>query len=114
MFLSVIAVVRWALLVFVFVLLLGAFIGFFELGFQSLLGYPLPDWSPVQYVGAAFAMGFIYVIGEIVWHPIGQVLVDADKATDSLWKRLLRVLILILIGMLPIVAYMVWQLRLGG
>lgn len=59
-------------------------------------------------------MGFIYVIGEVVWHPIGRVLVDADKATDPLWKRLVRVLILILIGMLTIVAYMVWQLRDGG
>jgi hypothetical protein len=104
-------VLKGILIVSGFVLFLGVFIGLFELGFRSLLGYPLPDWSAVQYVGAAFAVGFIYVIGEIVWHPIGRVLVDADKVTDPFWKRLLRVSLLILIAMLPIVAYMVWHLR---
>ena len=105
------SVARSLLLVLAVIFVLGVLIGIFELGFSTVLGYRLPSWSAAQYLGAAFLIGLVYFVGEIIWHPIGRVLVDADKATDPLWKRLLRALILVVIGMLPIVVYMVWQLN---
>jgi hypothetical protein len=33
-----------------------------------------------------------YILGEVLWHPIGRVLVDGDKVTDPLWKRSMRLL----------------------
>ena len=106
--------VRKALLLLALIFFVGVSIGFVELGFRSVLGYEFPSWSPIQYLGAVFLVGLVYLVGEILWHPIGHVLVDTDKVTDALWKRSLLVLILILLGMLPIAAYILWRVSANG
>jgi hypothetical protein len=72
-------------------------IGLIELAFDIGFGGAVPRWSPVTFIGAAFALGFAYLVGEVLWNPIGRILVDADKLTDPLWKRFFRVLLILAI-----------------
>ncbi len=55
-----------------------------------LQGKGLPKWSLLTYVGAAFALGFCYLLAEAIFSPISRILIDSDKVTDPLWKRSLR------------------------
>jgi antitoxin HicB len=50
---------------------------------------------------AAFALGAGCILAEVLWHPVGKILVDRDKVTDPLWERSLRLLaILTIVGVL--------------
>jgi len=55
-----------------------------------LQGKGLPKWSLLTYVGVAFMLGFCYLLAEAIFSPISRVLIEADKVTDPLWKRFLR------------------------
>jgi hypothetical protein len=50
------------------------------------------------------------VICEIVGYPIQKILIEPDKVTDPLWKRSLRVLVMISIAGFFIAVSMMWQL----
>ena len=77
----------------VFVFLTGCVVGGCAL-VEGLLfgGRGLPRWSLTSYIVAVFVIGCAYIVGEVVFRPIGKILVDDDKVTDPLWKRLLRLL----------------------
>jgi hypothetical protein len=87
-----------------FVFAIGAVIGGVELVFRLLAGHGLPRWSPLTYIGVTLALGFIYIVAEVLWHPIGRVLVEPDKVSDPLWKRSMRllaifaILVVVLVG----------------
>ncbi len=84
-----------------FVFVIGVSVGGVELIFRLLAGRGLPRWSLLTYIGAAFALGLGYALAEVLWHPVGRILVDSDKVTDPLWKRSLRLLaILTVVGAL--------------
>ena len=57
------------LLLLALILLVGFSIGFVEIAFRFVSGYDLPNWSPIQYLGAAFLLGLGYLVAEILWHP---------------------------------------------
>ncbi len=105
---------RKIFLLLIMIFLAGLSIAIVELPFRWMLEDKLPSWTLAQYVGVIFGTGLVYVIGEIFWHPVGRILVDADKVTDPLWKRGLRALILVVFGMIPILVYIVWELSQAG
>jgi hypothetical protein len=72
------------------IFVIGAVCGVFGLVLDLLQGKGLPKWSFVTYIGAAFALGVVYLLAEAVWYPIGKVLIEPDRVTDPLWKRSLR------------------------
>jgi len=85
----------------VFVFVIGVSLGGVELIFRLLAGRGLPRWSLLTYIGAAFALGLGYILAEVLWHPVGRILVDRDKVSDPLWQRSLRLLaILTVVGAL--------------
>lgn len=81
-------------------LVIGAVVLLLELLLRLVQGQGLPKWSATTYLSAAFGLGVAYLVAEILWGPIGRVLVDQDKVSDPLWKRSLRLLVLIgIVGM---------------
>jgi MFS family permease len=91
----------WLLWTIAFVFVMGVSVGGGELIVRFLVGRGFPRWSLLTYIGAAFALGLGYVLAEVIWHPVGRILVDRDKVTDPLWKRSLRLLaILTVVGAL--------------
>ena len=84
----------WAI---AFVFVIGVSVGGVEVIFRLFAGPGLPRWSLVTYIGAAFALGLSYILAEILWHPVGRILVDRDRVTDPLWKRSLRLFAILMI-----------------
>jgi len=72
------------------IFVIGALCGVFQLVLDLLQGKGLPKWSLLTYVGVAFMLGFCYLLAEAIFSPISRVLIEADKVTDPLWKRFLR------------------------
>jgi len=79
------------------IFVIGAVCGLFGLALDLLQGKGLPKWSFVTYIGAAFALGLLYLLAEAVFYPIGKVLIEPDRVTDPLWKRSLRLAALLAI-----------------
>jgi len=79
------------------IFVVGALCGVFELVLGLLQGKGVPKWSLLTYIGVAFALGLLCLLAEAVWYPIGKVLIEPDRVTDPLWKRSLRLVILLAI-----------------
>ena len=79
------------------IFVIGAVCGVFELVLGLLQGKGLPKWSFLTYIGAAFALGLVCLLAAAAWYPIGKVLIEPDRVTDPLWKRSLRLVILLAI-----------------
>jgi len=90
-----------AIAVLAYGVLLGALWG----GLHWVFDGPLPKWIWWQYIVAAFGIGLVALVAEAAFSPLGRVLIDADRTTDSKWKRSLRVL--------GILAFGVFLLALG-
>jgi hypothetical protein len=83
---------------FLLIFLVGLGIFALQVVFTLLLGAALPNWPIAYYLAAPLVIGALYLLSEFLWQPVARVLVDADQRTDPVWKRGLRVAVLIFIG----------------
>jgi hypothetical protein len=73
-----------------------------------LKGETFPQWTWWQYLLAPLGAGLVALAAEALFQPIQKVLIDPDKKTDPVWKRLARASILIFIlfgGLMALVIY---------
>ena len=71
--------------------------------FSVVSGWRPPSWSFAQYLLAALGMGLVVIVCDL----LGELVVDSDRSDDPLWKRTLRVSI-IMIFILVILGVGVW------
>ena len=66
--------------------------------FTFLVQRQLPAWPVSYYVATPFVVGTAYLVAEFLWQPLDRILIQSDRVTDPWWRRVARVIAIILIG----------------
>ena len=76
----------------------AAILLFAALLFHVAFDRSLPEWTPTQYLLAMLILVAWGVGVEIIFHPIAKYVIGRDRQSDPLWRRGIRVLILLVCG----------------